>query len=200
MLGDDGVITFTGLSFGASGDGNDLDPSDIDEIVSTSTTAFGGADTIITGIGNDIILGGRAGDSIAMPAWAPTWCSATARASAPQPAVRPSWPSLPITLGILESIEFADGGDDVITGSGGQQIMLGGAGADDIRSGANADIIVGDNGLVSYVVNADSASLDLVTTLANTIGGADVIRSDAMTTSWWAARRATASTAAQAAT
>ncbi|UUZ51905.1 calcium-binding protein [Massilia sp. B-10] len=100
VLGDDGVITFTGLSFGASGDGNDLDPSDIDEIVSTSTTAFGGADTIITGIGNDIILGGRAGDSIACLPGRQRGVRRQ-RASAPQPAVRPSWPSLPITLGIL---------------------------------------------------------------------------------------------------
>ena len=52
VLGDDGSIIY------------DLDTNlaDIDLIESTSTTAEGGADTIDTGSGHDIVIGGRYGD------------------------------------------------------------------------------------------------------------------------------------------
>ena len=55
MLGDDGRIAYA-LT--------DTDASDIDLIESTSTTVAGGADQITTGDGEDIIIGGRFGDTI----------------------------------------------------------------------------------------------------------------------------------------
>ena len=52
--------TTNGEAFVAT-DGNS---SDIDIIQSTSTAAFGGADTITTGDGSDIVIGGRLDDVI----------------------------------------------------------------------------------------------------------------------------------------
>src|SRR5206468_1455588 len=64
VLGDDGEIDYVRLERGPATAGADSDASDIDLILSTSTTAAGGADTIVTGAGNDIIIGGRFGDTI----------------------------------------------------------------------------------------------------------------------------------------
>ena len=42
---------------------SDADPADLDSIVSTDVEQ-GGADGIVTGIGNDVVVGGTAGDGI----------------------------------------------------------------------------------------------------------------------------------------
>src|SRR5262249_36848271 len=55
VLGDDGQVDYVG---------GDNDSTDIDLITSTSTTEFGGSDTIITQGGDDIVIGGRFGDNI----------------------------------------------------------------------------------------------------------------------------------------
>jgi Ca2+-binding RTX toxin-like protein len=177
VLGDDGVITWTGAAFGGSGAGDDLDPSDIDQIVSTSTGAAGGADSISTGAGQDIVIGGRFGDTIAAGGGDNLLIGDSARISAAGSGA-PLLAGLPVTPGVVESIDVADGGADIIGGSGGRQLVIGGAGGDDIRTGAADDIVLGDNGLFSFVVDGNASSLDLVTTIADAIGGADVIRGE----------------------
>ena len=61
VLGDDGYIDYDNDQALSS---NPTDASDIDEIFSTSTDANGGADTIDTGDGDDIVIGGRFDDTI----------------------------------------------------------------------------------------------------------------------------------------
>jgi Ca2+-binding RTX toxin-like protein len=163
VLGDDGQVDYVGT------DGNS---ADIDVIESTSTTAFGGADTIVTSGGDDIVIGGRADDTIDAGDGDNLVIGDSGRITA-EDIDAPQMAGQPITLGLVESIQLDDGGDDVITAGTGTDIVLGGFGGDTIDSGDGDDTVFGDNGLIDYT---DAVPTLIVTTdtVAET-GGDDTI-------------------------
>ncbi|MBW6493254.1 MAG: hypothetical protein K0B16_01635 [Burkholderiaceae bacterium] len=170
VFGDHGVIDYVIV---------DGDLTDIDLIESLSTTQYGGADTITTLGGDDIVIGGRYGDTINAGDGSNLVIGDSGRITAANADTPHQLGNLPITLGVVETIEYDDGGNDTIVTGAGVDLVLGGYAADDIRLGANNDIAHGDNALLSYVKDGDAATLDLVQTLAYAIGGSDTIRGEA---------------------
>ena len=117
VVGDNGAITFGAL-------------------VTTLAADLGGADAITTGSGNDIVLGGAAGDQIATGA------------------------GRDLVLGDNGSYDFGDtftssepaiGGDDAITTSAGDDVVIAGFGADTVDAGDGDDVVVGDNGAIDLL-------------------------------------------------
>ena len=178
VLGDDGAISYTGASFSGASAGDDTDAADIDEIVSTSTALYGGVDTVTSGAGQDIIIGGRYADTINAGDGNNLVIGDSGQIRAAG-AGTAQLAGLALTLGRIETTEYADGGEDSITTGAGKDMILGGAGGDAIGAGADIDMVHGDNALLSYVADANSATLDVIDTLANSIGGADTIRGEA---------------------
>ena len=133
-------------------------PNDIDRIWSTDT-AFGGSDTIVTGRGNDIVLGGTAGDAITSGTGANIVIGDNALLTAAafdNPLTQ--WAAHEFTLATIETTGVDDGGSDTVTGSDGNDVIIGGAGGDVITAGAGNDLVFGDQGKVTAV---PGASLDL---------------------------------------
>ena len=157
-------------------DGN---PADIDLIASTSTTAFGGADTINSGAGNDIVIGGRGADTVIAGEGdniviGDSGSITAANVDAPQRA------GLPITVGVIETTTFADGGGDTITTGDGNNIVMGGFGNDTITTGLGADIVMGDDARIDTMLDGNPADIDLIASTSTTaFGGADTINSGA---------------------
>jgi Ca2+-binding RTX toxin-like protein len=180
IFGDHGFVDYISL---------DGDFGDIDVISSSSTTAYGGADKISGGEGDDIIIGGRFGDEIHASGGNNIIFgdSGIITAAVSDSARRGGAPLTLISIGRIETTAYADGGADDITTGGGMDIILGGisgnaangdAGLPDvIRSGAGTDIVFGDHGKLVYDSDAagDPSTLDLVTTTQPLIGGADHI-------------------------
>ena len=189
VLGDDGAIDYVREERDGDVPGADTDASDIDLILSLSTTDGGGADDIDSGSGDDIIIGGRFGDIIDAGDGDNLVFGDSGEITAAQADTtrRGSQPLTLMTLGRIKTTEYADGGADDITTGDGSDIVLGGisgneANGDDgdpdvIRSGAGADIVLGDNGTLIYdeAMSPDPATLDQVTTTQPTDGGADEI-------------------------
>ena len=163
VLGDDGRVDYIGA---------DGDPTDIDVIESISTTAFGGADTISAGAGSDIVIGGRGDDLIDAGEGSNLVIGDSGRVTAAD-LHAPQLPGQPITLGVVETIQPDDGGNDTITAGNGDNIVLGGFGSDTVSTGAGSDTLIGDNGQVGFTgaVLTTVQSSDIV---AGT-GGDDVI-------------------------
>jgi Ca2+-binding RTX toxin-like protein len=167
VLGDDGLIDYVVA---------DGDPSDIDLIDSLSTTTAGGPDTITSGSGQDIIIGGRYGDTIHAGAGDNLVIGDSGRITAANSEAVRQLSGIPMTLGLIESIEPADGGNDTIATLDGKDIIIGGQGGDFITAGAGDDIVIGDNGLLNYDTgDNDPTTLDFIKTTYTPIGGADTI-------------------------
>ncbi|MDT8419498.1 MAG: calcium-binding protein, partial [Desulfuromonadales bacterium] len=166
VLGDDGTIVYD----------DDSDPSDIDEIVSTSTTAAGGADSITSLGGQDIIIGGRFGDTINAGDGDNLVIGDSGRIRAGTQD-EPQLSGQPMTFGLIATIQPDDGGVDQITTESGEDTILGGFDGDTITAGAGDDLILGDNGLVNY--GADATYLDRVESKNRDLGGSDTISGDA---------------------
>jgi len=164
VLGDDGQVDYvtTGGTAGLIG-----------SITSTSTTAFGGADTIVTGAGDDIVIGGRMADTIDAGSGDNLVIGDSGLVLADPTLNTPQMAGQPITLGLVQSIQLDDGGNDVITTTTGNDIVIGGFGADTLTTGAGNDTVLGDNGLISYT-NAVPTLIETTDTVAAT-GGDDVI-------------------------
>ncbi len=173
VLGDDGEIVYD----------NDSNPTDIDEIVSTSTTSGGGIDVINTGEGEDIIIGGRFGDTINAREGdniviGDSGKITSATADSPQ-----QLSGQPITIGKIETSEFGDGDGDNITTKSGKDIILGGFGGDTITASDltnpttdDDNIILGDDGEIVYDNDSNPADIDeIVSTSTTSGGGIDVI-------------------------
>jgi Ca2+-binding RTX toxin-like protein len=178
VLGDEGQIKY-------NLDGN---LADIDLIESLSTTQYGGVDQITTLSGNDIVIGGRFNDNINAGAGdnlviGDSGRITAASTDAPQFGVA-------MTYGLIETIEFGDGGSDTITTLGGNDIILGGTNdtidnnetevderVEIITAGDGNNIIIGDDGKIDYVTaDGNPADIDLIESTSTTLyGGADTI-------------------------
>ena len=166
----------------------------------------GGIDTITSGQGDDIVVGGAQGDMIDAgdgqnvvfgDHGRVTGVEGAALFNRPVPSDFDSYtpddyqvPNLALVEGFAPVDQNGDehGGDDVITTGLGRDMVFGGAGGDTIVanfgesvSGGPLDgnnIVIGDYGFVDYMVNGDPHDIDLIASFDawTNLGGADVIR------------------------
>ena len=168
VLGDSGYMDWVVL---------DGDANDVDRIYSIAP-GVGGIDKITTGGGDDIVIGGLAGDDIN----AGDGMNLVIGDSGTIDATLLSAPfgTLPISLSLVQTIAPSLGGDDAITTGTGKDLILGGVGADTISSGASNDIVLGDNGMLQFAEIAATATvpetrLQYLRTTDHVLGGADWI-------------------------
>ncbi|MDX9818689.1 MAG: calcium-binding protein, partial [Desulfococcus multivorans] len=205
VFGDDGQLYYT-LRDWENTPGADKNPGDIDLIESLSTDDHGGWDWITTGAGNDIVIGGRFADEIDAGdgdnlVIGDSGRITAADVDAPQFGVG-------MTYGLIETMEFGDGGSDTITTGSGSDIILGGHNDDanqdlllmsfvgggglgeTIDAGDGNNIVFGDNGKIDYArsdrggtesgADADPSDMDLIESISTMAwGGSDGITTGA---------------------
>ena len=137
VIGDEGSVTY--------------DSAGRLTMVQTISAAYGAADTIRLGIGNNIALGGAGADSIT--------------AGAGNDIVLGDNGSVAYTAGVVTTVQSAmptSGGNDAITLAAGNQIVIGGVGSDTITTGAGSSVIYGDDASMTFVAGqiATAATLD----------------------------------------
>ncbi|MBV7407469.1 calcium-binding protein, partial [Maritimibacter sp. DP1N21-5] len=148
VLGDQGVITLAGRVVRAV----------------SEDTVNGGADTITTGTGRDVILGGLAGDTIASGDGDDAILGDLGRVS-----------DAGTGTGRMQTLVGEPaGGHDVIASGAGDDMILGGQGNDTLDTGTGEDLAFGDGGVVTFTGTADIVTL-LMTDEAR--GGNDRITS-----------------------
>jgi len=153
---------------------DDADPSDIDRISSTAA-AIGGADTITTGSGADIVGGGAEGDAMTVGDGRNIVFGDNALITAAG-VDSPRWAGLPLVLGRAESVAPGAGDADTIATGSGNDILFGGAAGDTLTSGDGDNIILGDHGFIDYVADdGDPADIDRIATTDPTLGDGDTI-------------------------
>lgn len=134
--------------------------------LSSLWAALGGADTIATGMGHDLIIGGAGGDTIT--------------SAGGDNIVIGDWAVITTPLsdadgiGRITSTDMTSYGHDSITTGAGQDIVIGGGGDDVIEVGAGADTGLGDYADITYRNRTDVETLTLVN-LA--LGGDDTLSS-----------------------
>ncbi|MCU1507720.1 MAG: hypothetical protein JWP05_2689, partial [Microbacteriaceae bacterium] len=153
----------------------DAAAADIDRIWSIDP-AFGGADTIITGVGDDLVVGGIGGDTITVSDGRNIVLGDNGRFTAAIGQATPAWGALALTAGRLETSDPTIGGADAITTGAGIDLVLGGAAGDTIAVGGNDDTVVGDHGYMDIAVRAGVLQVVIITVTDNATGGNDVIR------------------------
>ena len=134
LIGDDGQVLFT--------------QDGVLQSVSSTEPGVGGVDSLTTGDGNAIILGGTGNDTISVGTGNAVILGDDGIAN--------------FNAGTLSNIQTSDpvlGGDDLITALNGDDIVLGGAGADTIRLGLGRDVVLGDNGAVSLFADGAVSSV-----------------------------------------
>src|SRR5207247_801108 len=121
-----------------------------------SATGLGGNDTITTGLGEDIIVGGAGNDTLTSGSTKDLVFGDNVKLTG-APFDNPStiYSVHEFTICVIETIGFtdADNGDDTIYGSPFSDILFGGGGNDVIYGYGGNDIIFGDWGKVSCANN-----------------------------------------------
>ena len=79
---------------------------------------------------------------------------------------------------LIDSVNPASGGADIINGNQGVDRILGGYGEDTIHGDEDGDIILGDSGIFDYAADGDLATLDEVYTTEPGIGSNDTLFGD----------------------
>ncbi|MGH3370352.1 MAG: Calx-beta domain-containing protein, partial [Nocardioidaceae bacterium] len=80
---------------------------------------------------------------------------------------------------LVQTLDPAHGGADVIDGNEDADVVLGGAAGDTIHGNGASDVILGDFGRLTWMADdGDQSDLDLVTTTDPTAGGVDTITGD----------------------
>ena len=132
------------------------------EKVNTLDAAVGGADTVVAGAGDDIIIGGTAADNILA-------------AGGNNVVIGDSGCAIFNSARKVVSLTSTDpgiGADDFITSESGNDVVIGGIGNDRINVVGGNNVVLGDNGSATF--NASGAILTL-TTSSPEIGGADSV-------------------------
>ncbi|MHC4088881.1 MAG: hypothetical protein ACYSVY_01125, partial [Planctomycetota bacterium] len=167
LLGDNGYIVW-------DADGN---VNDIDEITSI-LPSLGGIDFVYGGPGDDLVIGGTAGDTIDAGDGDNVVVGDSGQVTgAVADSPRHLGPSLTaLTLGRVETISPDIGGSDTIDTGLGNDIALGGIDGDTINAGEGDNIVLGDNGLVDWESNdSDPSDIDIILTRNPNSGGSDGI-------------------------
>ena len=183
LVGDDGTLDFDYVDGSSGGDGN-LATLDL---IESSLDGLGGADTISGNAGADNIVGGSAGDTLYG-----NNASATADASDGADYLLGDNGRIYRIAGTVSYLRTSDtgeatGGADTISGNAKGDFVLGGLGGDTIYGDAAApgsndgnDAIVGDDGKIDFSAgDGDRATLDLVLTQIDSLGGADTLSGNA---------------------
>jgi Ca2+-binding RTX toxin-like protein len=155
IIGDEGQLKFNL----ATGGGGDDDPTTLD-LIETINAALGDSDTIYGNQGEDIILGGTAGDDIYGATGDDLILGDSGKVIMPGEVID-----------MVHTTDPAVGGDDTIEGNTGADIILGGAASDDIWGNDADDVILGDNGKITM----PDEVIDLIETTDPAIGGEDEI-------------------------
>ncbi|MRR30975.1 calcium-binding protein, partial [bacterium] len=151
IFGDHGFVDYVGYNLTPNENYKtaDQDARDIDRVWSTDT-AIGGDDTITTGAGNDIVIGGNGADTITAGAGQNILLGDNGEIDS-----KPGYDAAPIfsvhafMVCDVRTSGYADGGADTITSSEGDDIIFGGAGGDTIFAGAGNDLVFGDQGEIT---------------------------------------------------
>ena len=161
---------------------DDLDARDIDRIGSTDLDE-GGADTITTGAGNDIILGGAAADMISSGGGLGIVFGDNGRIISSigfDPGA--AFSVDPFSVDTVETLKATRDGDDRIDGGSANDLLLGGGAGDTISAGAGNDLVFGDYGRVRSVdftrmppLAADPFTFEAIDTQNADGGGDDTI-------------------------
>ena len=171
--GDDVILAGADADTLDAGDGNNWILGDSGEIIwngdalghlSTTDSAIGGADTITSGSGKDIILGGAKGDVIDAG-------DGDNRIIGDNGSVVWSHDE----DGRMTTTDNSIGGDDTITSGLGGDIILAGVGADVVSAGSGDNAVLGDNGNVVLYPGLSSNILKSMTVKDPDIGGDDTI-------------------------
>ena len=151
------------------GDGDDVVLGDLGSIeladshvdlVFTTDSGVGGADTIDSGAGDDLVLGGSGSDVI--------------RSGDDRDIVFGDAGRVSMVLGFTASAVTIDpefGGDDQIDAGAGDDLVFGGAASDQIFGSGGADVLFGDNGVAQF----QGQRLVSVSTSEPTKGGNDTV-------------------------
>ena len=202
VLGDNGYILWTATEFEtllglAHWAGADANPADIDLVASTDFT-YGGNDSITIGSGRAIVIGGKGDDTITGGSTTNVMLGdAGAIYAASSDAASDRFGSLPITLGMVETLAPETGGNDQIQTGTGSAVIMGGSGNDTISTVLatdtpdpnNTNFVLGDNGFITWVgqelrpagvglwpgADTNASDIDLVTSTDFTFGGDDTI-------------------------
>jgi Ca2+-binding RTX toxin-like protein len=150
VFGDSGRIR-SAAAFGKSDRAAPLDGHAITlGLIETIAPSLGAVDTITTGTGRDIILGGFGGDFIY--GYGRVDDQAAAAADGNNIVIADhgfidyvSRDSDAKDIDRIWSTDYAIGGDDEVHTGAGNDIVLGGAGSDDIRGGNGSNILIGDS-------------------------------------------------------
>src|SRR5439155_821071 len=182
VIGDSGYIDWTagdaGRFYAAVGtpvratlSGDDSNALDIDRIFSTQP-GDGGIDTITTGAGDDLIIGGQGVDTIVAGNGDNLVFGDNGQVTAATSDLN-RFTSWTITLGLVETIQSLIGGADSITTGLGIDILLGGIGGDTLFAGEGSNIVIGDSGYIDWTAG-DVGRFYAATTFARgTLSGDD---------------------------
>ena len=183
VLGDNGFVDWIDET-------DALDSSaDIDEIASTTTLDAGGIDTINSGFGDDIVIGGRFGDDIDARDGDNVVVGDSGQLLAADRDDVHQFGGQPMTIGVVRTLEDTDGGADTISTLTGYDVVLGGHEGDTITVSdlgnlvaTDHNIVLGDNGFVDWIDETDaldsSADIDeIASTTTLDAGGVDTINS-----------------------
>ncbi|UCE72957.1 MAG: DUF4347 domain-containing protein [Methanomassiliicoccales archaeon] len=173
LVGDNGEFDFTWMpSMGGS----------LITLFRSTDLGAGGVDNIYGGEGDDIAIGGAAGDNIYGDSDAPGVDGEDVLIG--DNGLVDFVPDANAKLSNITFINTTDkvlgtGGDDFLDGSENADIILGGVGNDEIIGGLEDDIILGDSGELNYNTgDGDLSTLDLIRTTDNILpapGGTDEI-------------------------
>nr|WP_321980801.1 hypothetical protein [uncultured Cohaesibacter sp.] len=172
--GDNQVILGDGDDILTAGDGDNFVIGDRGEIswsngtdgsFTTVDPDIGGADTITTGAGEDVILGGADSDIIHSGAGEDVILGDNGIYTA----------SSSTGLKSLTSTILTYGGDDQIYGEDGNDLIIAGLGDDVVSLGNGEDIAAGDDATATFVNNTD---LETITLTNQSLGGDDTITAD----------------------
>jgi len=130
----------------------------------TLTEANGGDDTVTTGLGEDIVLGGAGGDTITTDMTDGT--GGTDGADIVLGDVgRVNWVNAEDgSTDLAQEIETTDwrhGGDDVISSGASNDLVIGGTGRDRILAGAGNDLVMGDHARIAGDIDETALPLTL---------------------------------------
>ena len=157
VIGDNGTLSFAAA---------DPYPDTLD-LAQTTDPAFGGADRITTGAGDDAIFGGVGSDAIDAGGGDNAVYGDDGAAS--------FYARVLVRVDSLDDgdVAAASGGDDVIVTGPGRDVIVGGFGDDGIAAGDGQNVVLGDSG--AFIFNAATGRLVSAASTAPSFGGNDHI-------------------------
>lgn len=168
-FGDD-VINATGGNNVVIGDMGEVEleaglPPGAARFAQSTSQGEGGADSITTGDGHDVVIGGAGADTIAAGGGDDVILGDDG-----------SWLSSHVDgLGIVQSAIRETGFDDVIEAGDGNDIVIAGLGDDYVDAGAGEDVVLGDDGIITFRNRTDIETIVLTNI---ELGGNDTITAE----------------------